>query len=120
MARQFIPDVYERLKVGDGVDANSIVGVIPQANLPPEAPPQPVQQYQLPDDLQHLEREVAFDEATVGSPVWRLGNDSPGITLANTYRFLFTALTANTSVPSEITLGTGITCLLYTSPSPRD
>ena len=109
MARQFIPDVYERLKVGDGVDANSIVGVIPQANLPPEAPPQPVQQYQLPDDLQHLEREVAFDEATVGSPVWRLGNDSPGITLANTYRFLFTALTANTSVPNEITLGTGIT-----------
>ena len=83
MARQYIPDVYERLKVGDGVDANSIVGVIPQANLPPEAPPQPAQQYQLPDDLQHLEREVAFDEATIGSPVWRLGNDSPGITLAN-------------------------------------
>ena len=111
MARQteYIDGLFIPLTVGDGVRSDAIVGVIPADNLPAEQPPQPVQQYVLPDDLQHLEREVAFDPRTVTTSVWRLGSDAPSITLANTYRFLFNALAANTAVPNEISLGTGVT-----------
>ena len=97
MARdtEFITGIYVPASEGDGVSSTAIVGVIPSANLPPEPPPTAVEQYTLPDDLQHLERELAFDTSTIVNGAWRLGNDANGITLANT-------------------------CLLYTSPSPRD
>ena len=103
---EYIVGIYERGSRGSGVNANALIGVVPGDNLPPQ---QPVQQYVLPDGLQHLERETAFDPRTVTTSVWRLGSDANSITLANTYRFLFNALAANTAVPNEITLGTGVT-----------
>ena len=127
MARQYIPDIFERLTPGDGLDANSIVGVIPAANLPPEASPQPVQDYVLPHILERLYQEITLSE-TPPITVWRLGSDAADITLANTYRFLFADLTANTAIPNEITLGTAMSAsapsaAVQTSPAifrPRD
>ena len=107
MARrtEYIADIYEPLSEGDGIGADAIVGVIPAANLPP---PPVIPQTSLPDDLQHLEREIAFDHTAINT-AWRLGSDAPDITLANTYRFLHDVLATNTSVPNEITQGTAIT-----------
>ena len=106
---EYIVGRYERAAAGAGVSANALLGVIPSDNLPPTPDPQPTQTYTLPDVLQHLSREVAFDPRTVTTNAWRLGSDANSITLANTYRFLFNALAANTAVPNEISLGTGVT-----------
>ena len=129
MARktEYIPDLFVPLSEGDGVSANAIVGVIPAANLPPEAPPQPVQDYVLPHILERLYQEITLSE-TPPITVWRLGSDAADITLANTYRFLFADLAANTAIPNEITLGTAISAsapsaAVQTSPAifrPRD